>query len=765
MKLTVLKDNIKVSEVDFSEMVDGVNEAHFFIGRAQHCHVSLDEQVFSREHAEVIYENDKWILKQLSDFRPVVVNGSIQKEFNLKNGDLIQLDRFSMNVDIEEKAEQIFENTATVALSENSPSLEKEEIELSEQEDFEEKIEINQGNNEGDELGIEISDENPDGSDEESEEGDGLNLDENESSFNIGEEDEFNVDSELDSSETEEEGSDGIEASSVDMTIDLDSDFDGEYDNTEQDGYDDEYGVEEYDDDRTQVVGSFASFSLHLFGEYAPYDVYNLVDGKNVIGRNSEKCQIVLKDPEVSGVHAQVVKVGSNIRLEDLDSGNGSLLNGKRVNESDLSSGDEFLIGSTSFTLKISSNQMSEARSTLMPVDTNQEIEVEEIVEVEEDIEGVGGDFSSSGGQSLFSVENLKKHWIKIVGGVFILLMLLPEDKKTAKPKKGAKQTTTLTKKSDDAKDRPRPKAVKQKELTSEELDYLESVYTLGRKFFEQGKYNQAIIEFEKIFNITNDYKEARQRYAFAKQGLKELEELERKRVQEEEKKRRLKKVEKLVKEAEKATKERKVKLAESLFNQIYELDPDNYDVNRLKLDLKAWEDEKKRKALEKEAKIAERKRQVNLLKPGKNLYTREKWYLAIIELEKFTKKKDIDEDLMKEGVRYLKESRSNLKKITDSLVGRARSLKEGNDLKGAFSYYKKILKHDPSFEESLNEIGKISEILEKRAKKIYREGLVYESLTLLVEAKEKFQEVLQVSPEGSEYHSKAEEKLKNYFD
>jgi serine phosphatase RsbU (regulator of sigma subunit)/pSer/pThr/pTyr-binding forkhead associated (FHA) protein len=59
---------------------------------------------------------------------------------------------------------------------------------------------------------------------------------------------------------------------------------------------------------------------------------YELDGEVTVIGR-SPQCQIQLDSDEVSRRHAQVTRKGNSFYLEDLDSGNGTFLNGKRIGE------------------------------------------------------------------------------------------------------------------------------------------------------------------------------------------------------------------------------------------------------------------------------------------------------------------------------------------------------------------------------------------------------------------------------------------------
>jgi len=97
--------------------------------------------------------------------------------------------------------------------------------------------------------------------------------------------------------------------------------------------------------------------------------------------------------------------------------------------------------------------------------------------------------------------------------------------------------------------------------------------------------------------------------------------------------------------------------------------------------------------------------------------------------------------------------------------LGKARSLKEGQDLKGAYESYLVVLTIDPTNKEALDEVDGIRELLDTRSKKIYREAIISESLSLFGDAKEKFQEVQSISPTDSEYYKKASEKLKNYLE
>jgi len=62
------------------------------------------------------------------------------------------------------------------------------------------------------------------------------------------------------------------------------------------------------------------------------------------IGR-SEECDIVIESPYVSAKHALIRKKGKRFYIEDLNSTNGTFVNGKRVKISRIKNGDIITLG------------------------------------------------------------------------------------------------------------------------------------------------------------------------------------------------------------------------------------------------------------------------------------------------------------------------------------------------------------------------------------------------------------------------------------
>lgn len=745
MKFEIFKDSGKISELEVPlyEMESG---AEIYVGRSDDCHIILEDQQISRHHAMLFWSNDCLNIKKLSDLGSIYINGVEQREVSIKQGDKVSiLDYVILASDLPTNGERIQDSPLIdepTAIMEG-PILEPEPI-----------LEDNIPEPEENEEATEVFNEEIEASDDGSEPDEG-EFEENEDSAG---DDDF-------AGGFEEENSfstDGANGDESEDEFNEDLGFGGD-----DDGFSDDSGFGGDDEDSTQVYQSFAKYYLIIDGEYAPFDKYQIEDSEIYIGRDPEKCQIVLNDPEVSGRHALIKKTLVNCTIEDLDSSNGTIFNGERINKSELGNNDNFQIGSTIFTVKISSDLIESEKDMLMPVDDNQEVEVEEVVEEEVDYNELdtagGGDFSlePSEEKSLFKRiwKDPKKRRIAIVVGLLLVILLLSEEESGKKPASKAKADKGKETKVEEKK------AEQKKELPPEVIAKLEENYALALAKYEGGEYYEAKEYLEIIRSIDPTYKDTETLRKLVQQGHEELLRLKAEEQAEKERKKRQLKVKALLEKTQEAVKNREVQVAESLFSQILELDPENIDVPQLKLEIEAYQANEKRKKEEEQRKKALRKAMVDALSPGKTLFLKEEWYKAVDRLSKFTQKPNIDEDLMKEATDMLKQAKVNLSAQINPLLGRARSYREGQDLKRAYETYGEVLKYDPSNEEALTEREKIFDSLRTRSMKVYREALISESLSLFEEAREKFEEVQQISPVNSEYYNKATERLKNYLE
>jgi FOG: FHA domain len=114
-----------------------------------------------------------------------------------------------------------------------------------------------------------------------------------------------------------------------------------------------------------QIVVSINGNELHR---------YSFSEGEILIGRSSD-CDVILDNAGVSRTHAKIVRVGERVQLVDLNSGNGTFLNGKGINEAFVTPDDFIGIGKFNVTAKLAAEALpdSEAHPQVdaEPVKTN----------------------------------------------------------------------------------------------------------------------------------------------------------------------------------------------------------------------------------------------------------------------------------------------------------------------------------------------------------------------------------------------------------
>lgn len=781
MKLNVLRNNEQILEKDLSQEINLSSDVPltFFIGRSSDCLIRLDDRKVSREHAQIIFDKGNWSIKNVSEYTDSIsINGTYIKDKLLEDSDFLTIGPYEINIFITQEdldlKEALDEQT-----KDESPSEEGTKTEIGDEETVE--SEIIDGANEEEVTDLE---EGEFGSDEgdSSEEGQESDDDDDDDPFNeLGDDKEAEKEDSFAAEDSEGESGDfsdgdgGGESEEGGFDDDGGGFDDGGFDDG---GFDEGGGMDMATTDEKTSEIKFATYELTLRGEGVPYDKFTIADGETLIGRDPKTCQLVLDNSEVSSQHAKIIKTKIDCHLEDLKSGNGTYINENRINKTELKDKDTFRIGDIHLTLAIRSDFLSEQSGILMPVEENQEIEVEEIIEVdesfgdeegEEGAEGVEGSGEVDDGKKKSLIQQIKtdpkkrKIAIVVVGALLVLMLSDSEPEKPKAKSKSAKAKDAKGKTT--GKTGKKGKAGEKKKFTPEQLEFLDSAYLLAKELFQRGKYSETLFELQKVFSITKEYKNAQQIYSLAKQGLAKLEEIEKKRIEEIDRKKRVKRTKELIVRAKKAVDEKQHQVATSLFGQILKLDPENYEVPQMKLEIDAYKSEKKRKEDEARKKTEERNKKVTQIQPSKKFYLAKEWFKAILKIQEFLKIQPMDEDLIKEATNMLSDSKKQMRNLIGPLLSKARNLGEGEDLKGAYEIYNKILFHDPTHEESINEMGRIKELLHTRAQKIYRHAIISESLSLFEDAKEKFQEVQQISPSDSLYYKKATKKLKEYVD
>ncbi len=716
MKFVVYKTDIELRSLE-----KDVSEFEILVGRSAICDLTLEDHRISREHILLSYSNDILSLKDVSGSGNVKVNGSNVTQAIISENDsvtffdyVIRVSGFtqsipvSMEMDstIKQDAPQINEEILLNQATEILDS-EQEEVELSSNSDDESM------NSDSDELSFSSLDDSFESN-----------------SFN---------DLDADLVEVVSEGS--------------------------------------YGSDNTAVITDFLNYSLLISGPDIANQKYAIDKNIIYIGRSKKKCHIVLEDDEISSVHAKIEVKGKNIVIEDLKSQNGIYLNGDKVNKTNLVKGDEILIGNISFVLNLESKFVEDELKRLMPIN-DQEIDYqeetlsgyddvavfsEESEAVEKKSKSIFAKFFSKGTGS--NSEQKRKYIIYSVV-VFALAWVVLDDEGQGNESSAVVKTSTVI----ENNDREVANTTKEEPLelepsfNEEEIEYLNDHYHLAKTAFEDGDYAQALYELDLVQSINPEFKQTQQLVLASQEGLENLEELEKKRIETEERIARGKKVAIHIEKAQEALKSRNLELVETYLSKVYEIDPENIEVVSIKKEVELIKN-----SIAKEKKIKETMRLakesfMSKLKQTENLVEQNELFKAYQKTNEYRAISNVDSALTVKGEDLRKEIYEKMTGLEGDFLAKARAFKNGEDFKNAFESYQEVLKVNPTNTEAINESNSIKTLIKSKAMNVYREGLISESISLHADAKEKFEEVLQIAPSGSLYYTKAKERLVKFY-
>lgn len=732
MKLVVTKSNQVIQTLELDTDIDFLQE--FLVGRASHCHICIQDSNLSREHGTFTLEN-----KQL-----FYIESGQQQKIKLKNLQVIMAGDTKIQF-IDDQADKNNSNIIETKIQKQSPQKDIEEIKITPNTDYND---LNEFEAEDHKLSATMLEE----------------------TMRLGEDNA--VDQENAKSINQEENFSNDFAENL---FQVESIAAAEPNNT--------------DNDSTRVISDFVNYQLVLSGPNIPFERFTVSKPVTLIGRNNQ-CDIVLNDTEVSSQHAHFVLKNNNLFIEDLKSVNGIFVNGQKINKQQLVEDDIVTISNVTFLVKVKSDFIEGEKNSLMPTnerldsDSTQEFSLNDFAQV--DSSGQSPSSSMNQKRNAFQdildklpFNELKNNPKRLVMYGFMSIALLailffnPDDDQNTSVvvKTEEKKSNDINSSQGDSEedtevnstaktDEPQPKD----ERNQEEINYLNSHYSLAMSYIERGDYVSAISEIDLVLKVDPSYKDISSLHGIAKDGLAKIEEQERKRKDEEERLARKKEVDEYIVKIEDSLKNNNLSSAEVYISQVMSIDPENLRVSSLKLEIDAIREDIRKRAEQEALKNELRNKMVSALTPGKSFFLQKEWYKSIIKLSDFLSTTGLDEDLIVEASTMLKEAKNNLSSEIAQPLENARHYKNAQDLKNAYEQYSEVLHYDPSHEESLISSREIKEVLMNRARIVYRQALVSESISHFRKAKEKFQEVLLIAPSDSEYYKKAEDKLKKIY-
>ncbi len=525
------------------------------------------------------------------------------------------------------------------------------------------------------------------------------------------------------------------------------------------------------------------------FGETGSFYELGTEEGAGPVFIGRANCHVILEDRKSSRRHVSVEFRDGKHVLQDLGSSNGTLLNGEKLTgERILESGDEIQIGDTKFQYRMVQADYDQRQQEFLQLPPEPEPELaappapESWYSPPMDPGAVGApagtfdaapppvqDFAPEVHEEnrSFLARGLERYRMlpvrkQIIYGVAILagiyFMLEEEETVTRPTLQLTKPVPAATKKEPGTK----PGALPSFEaLSPEQQAYVESQYNISFEHYKNRDYDSCLLEVGKIFSYVQDYKNAREIEAFAREGKRKLEAREEERKRKEAERQAQLRLQSLIDQAGLLMDQKKYKEAEELFPEIELMQPENQSVS-------AW----KKIIIEEAARAeAERQEQERIAKGRESLWRRYRVANGVLEEKKYFEALDLLDALVgqefaepafeKSVAESIRKAEEAIAAERDPLLAEGRKFEADGKQTEAYRAYQKALRVDPTDTEAPAGMARIRDALNARARAIYSEGVIAEGFGELEQAEKKYREVLEVVPDDSEYFAKATSRIR----
>ncbi len=757
LKLRVMHDGVEVQNIDLKE----IGKPVFTIGRADSCDIRINDHAVGREHAVISLRDHVLYLKKKSKFGLMSLNGEPTNEAEVHPGDIISIANYRM--ELKEEATQL--SAAVQTLSEPSKPLYDADAFIA---------------NATETPSVEIKSETitP-------EVGTGIHIEKTDDDL-FATPPQSQTQS---NTENKQNADDGIK---LEMTNDVaqaatDNSVKSDSPSIElnlggigaQSSSANAVAAIALPDDKTAPIAKSKVAARLIFkpGD-ANHMEYILEKDEVSIGR-SEECDIVLNDRLSSRKNSIIRKVGMSFVIQDLGSGNGTIVNGSRVSNHELSSDDVIKIGDVEFSFQATNTDYQEKQAEFLKTKepTRATLSIQSPHTRQTNGLGMGGALPSSNEMNPFNVPPISYTGIPgvqtepqkpatlvdrfkklttiqkiLVGGVLVLILLLgtQEDKGTAG--KGAKNGVIKTENEEF------------KNLTKDKKQFVVNTYKLANDLIKGAEYEKAIIELNKLHEVLpGGYKDSKDLLEMAKQQL----EIERSRAEEKRRKEEQDKIRKevaeLVAKANELYGQSKFDDVRLILTQIFERDPENPDALRLKQQMDEKLELEKRKQQEEENNKLTRQKLLDLLAQGRALLKRQKYFDVMDLMDQAPSTGSTDSKLLAQAKALKQAAIKGLANKVRPFLDKGYKALESGDYLTARDSFMKVLRFDPFNLRAKSGLAKVRDELEKRSKVIYADAVIREYASDLEGARAKYEECLRQSMPYDKYYLRCQSKLKRY--
>lgn len=506
------------------------------------------------------------------------------------------------------------------------------------------------------------------------------------------------------------------------------------------------------------------------------------------LGR-SKKADIYLDDEKLSRIHAKITRVGMGYRLIDLNSRNGTYVNGMRVLEHPLTSFDQIEIGHSKIKFLIhdivSSDLQRQAAGTLVPVAAP----LENTKSIQLDSAGMGnlielqrpggmatpGTPSFGGGMGVGSgpqeamgepmpqaSEGAKRHRLRIVAAIAALLLItyfvIPTKKESSNevPAAGLKTRETLG-------DVKAPPAMPKEylELTPESQRAVEGYYNTAQQFAAKEQYEEAVAYLKRIHEAIDYYKNSRE---LLEQYSKKVKEKQIAEAQERAKKDEKQDLALYLEDGLDYLRRGEFDKAAEAFNSAIVIDPNNTTATQ---GLKAAEYKVTRIEdipPERDPEQEKRKLVAELFQKAVTAFTNKGYQEAIDTAEKIRQiELKGDTQYLNEAKQIIDRARMLQKEEFEPFLIQAKEKFAEGDYNASRDLCEEMLKRDGAYEEAKECALKAKKQLNRLAKEAYTHGYILESMNRIDEAKQYWNRAKNYVRSGDDYFDKVTKKLEYY--
>lgn len=507
-------------------------------------------------------------------------------------------------------------------------------------------------------------------------------------------------------------------------------------------------------------------------GQEIPLQAYELSFGR------SSKADVVISDKKLSRIHAKIIRFGTGYRIIDLNSQNGTRVNGVRILEHPLSSYDVVEFGNTKLQFLIHDLVLNEkSLSTNLVVSSRdatkslllEEKEKRELSQIaNENLEAAPGtnqELSAPEEVTETKTRSPLKIIFAVILAVALALWILSINKKEAenpKPKAAVEAKETQTEKN-----------IASPKVPSE---FLELSDDMQRRI--EGLYNSALVIFQKPDVEVEELEKARDNlrkihqslpyYKNSKELMLQLDRRYRAKVEqlaaERAKKNAMEDLNIYLEDGIEYLKQGEFDRAAESFTRAASLDPRN----KIAIDgLRAVE----LKVRDLENLPAERNPEEEKRQKIKELYEQalqqfnNRAYQEAIDLAEQMRKINLksDQSYLNEAKQIIDRARIAQKEEFEPFLIQAKEKYSEGDYNASRDLCEEMLKRDAAYEDAKELLAKAKKQLNRLAKEAYTHGYILESIGQIEQAKQYWNRAKNYVRTGDEYYEKVNKKLEQY--